>query len=282
MRDASSRSSAVDSAHPSPRDETQESPPPEPEQSGDATIVMDNAPVSNEPDKPSDTNGADAPESQPMAKSESSSSTPSAKDAVTDGMPTAIPYGTRSRNRTGNPRPNYAEDREIDLELEIVPSTQQSNARKNKVAEPSTATDVARPTATSRKGPNYEVEQSPQVQSHHKEPIPGTSSFSANPAIASQPNGHNVSNGSKKRKAANQPSIAQQQQQMTFPNLNPHTVTRGSHTAAQGNGGVQDSNMLTFDTCQGRPTGGTLVSDDGTVLKVNGWSYNFQRIHLQL
>ncbi|CAP69373.1 uncharacterized protein PODANS_1_10370 [Podospora anserina S mat+] len=47
---------------------------------------------------------------QPMEKS-------SASAAAKDAGEKASPYGTRSRNRTGAARPNYAEDRDIDMEL---------------------------------------------------------------------------------------------------------------------------------------------------------------------
>lgn len=268
MRDVSSRSSAVGSAHPSPRDDVEESPAKEREQSGDvAPIVMEVSPASIESSKPSDANGLGSREfeSQPMTKSDSLSSNPSANDAATGSTASAVPYGTRSRNRTGNSRPNYAEDREIDLELEVAPSAHQSTARKTKTAEPSAATDAGRSIPASRKGLGSDGEQNLLVQSHYKEPIPGTSTFSANPAVASNP-----PNGSKKRKATNQHSVSQHQHQMATPNLSTHSITRGAHMATQINGGVQDSNMLTFEACQGRPKGGTLVSDDGTVLKING------------
>lgn len=41
----------------------------------------------------------------------------SASAAAKDAGEKASPYGTRSRNRTGAARPNYAEDRDIDMEL---------------------------------------------------------------------------------------------------------------------------------------------------------------------
>ncbi|KUJ22242.1 uncharacterized protein LY89DRAFT_574599 [Mollisia scopiformis] len=269
MRDASGRSSAVGSAHSSPREGTEETPTLEREQPGDvASSATELAPATLESSKPSNANELEtrAPESQPMTKSDSSSSNPPGKDASNSSA--GVPYGTRSRNRTGNSRPNYAEDKEIDIELEVVAPPFQSSARKAKAAEPAPMVmDSGRPISTSRKGPGGEAEQSVLMQNHYREPIPGTSTFSANPAAA--PNSHN---GSKKRKAANQ-TPASHQSQMSIPNLGPHSTTRGASIAAQGNGTVQDSNMLTFEACQGRPTGKTLHADDGTILEVNDHVY---------
>lgn len=265
MRDASGRSSAAGSAHASPREDAGEVASLEGEQSGDvAPSAIELAPSIPESNKPSDANepGTRAPESQPMTKSDSSSSNPSGKDASGSGG--TVPYGTRSRNRTGNSRPNYAEDKEIDIELEVAAPTQ-STARKTKPVESAASMDSGRPTSTSRKGLGMDVEQSVSIQNHYKDPIPGTSTFSANPSSAPNPP------GSKKRKAANQqPPIVQHQPQTPIPNSSAHVVTRGAGMATQLSGGVQDSNMLTFEACHGRPTGKTLHADDGTVLEING------------
>lgn len=197
-------------------------------------------------------------------KSNSSSSDPSAKDGATAaGAGAAVPYGTRSRNRTGNPRPNYAEDKEIDLELEVAQPATQSTARKIKGAEAVAVIDSGRPISTSRKGQGAEAEQNGLVLNHNKDPIPGTSTFSANPATT--PNPHH---GPKKRRNANQPPVSQHQ--IPISNQGAHNITRGAGIATQVNGGVQDSNMLTFDACRGRLMGRTLIGDDGTVLEVNG------------
>src|ERR1700760_4678107 len=54
-------------------------------------------------------------QSQPMTATASSSS--SLPPPLENGDNAASGYGTRSRNRTGG-RPNYAEDKELDLEIE--------------------------------------------------------------------------------------------------------------------------------------------------------------------
>ncbi len=60
----------------------------------------------------------------------SSASNPLSKDTVAGS--TASPYGTRSRNRTGASRPNYAEDKDIDMEIfEMYPERRDDDARKS-------------------------------------------------------------------------------------------------------------------------------------------------------
>ncbi|KAF8848164.1 hypothetical protein BDZ45DRAFT_295812 [Acephala macrosclerotiorum] len=263
-RDASGRSSAAGSTHPSPREYLEEPPAQGSEQS-----VAEAGLVTLDSNKPSDTKELEtrAPESQPMTKSDSSSSNPSARDATAGGTGGAV-YGTRSRNRTGASRPNYAEDKEIDMELEVAPPANHGNARKTKAAESAATAEAGRSIPTSRKGQGAEAEQSIPVQNHYKEPIPGTSTFSANPAATTIPH-----HAAKKRKTVNQSTTTQHQPQVPFPNLGTHTVTRGASMAVYVNGGIQDSNMMTFDNCQGRPTGKTLVADDGTVLEPNDHVY---------
>jgi hypothetical protein len=47
-------------------------------------------------------------------------------------------------------------------------------------------------------------------------------------------------------------------------------MTRKASTAAASAGGARESNMLTFENCQGYLKNGKLKADDGTVLAVNG------------
>lgn len=206
-----------------------------------------------------------AAESQPMTASNSTSSNPSAKE-VASGAAGAIPYGTRSRNRTGTSRPNYAEDKELDAEFEIPSSSKETNGRRGaRSIDPSNVADSGGPADVPRKIPALETEQALTVQSHYKEPIPGTSTFSANPSATGP------SHNSKKRKATSQPTTFQSQLQIPGQNATaPQAVTRRASMAAQVVAGFRDSNMLSFDNCAGRLSGQRLVADDGTILEVNG------------
>jgi hypothetical protein len=93
-----------------------------------------------------------------------------------------------------------------------------------------------------------------------KDHIPGTSSFSANPTNAGP-------SQSKKRKAAGSVNAAPSP---NGPTAGSHAMTRKASTAAASAGGVRESNMLTFENCQGYLKNGKLKADDGTVLAVNG------------
>jgi hypothetical protein len=205
-------------------------------------------------------------ESQPMTASNSTSSIPSTKEAAPSGTGAAVPYGTRSRNRTGTSRPNYAEDKELDAEFEVSSSSKDANGRKAaRAGDAGNPTDIARSTNSTRKNPASEIEHTLTIQSHYKEPIPGTSTFSANPAATGSPH------HSKKRKATSSTAIFQPQLQVPTHTLpTPQAVTRRASMAAQVVAGFRDSNMLSFENCAGRPSGKKLVADDGTILEVNG------------
>ncbi|PVH88375.1 hypothetical protein DL98DRAFT_478246 [Cadophora sp. DSE1049] len=200
-----------------------------------------------------------------MTASTSNSSNPSTKDAASSGTGPAIPYGTRSRNRTGNSRPNYAEDKELDAEFEVVPPVKESTGRKATRAVDPVSTTEAGQTQSATRNPNGTVpDNAPTIQNHHKDPIPGTSTFSANPTANG---GH-----SKKRKAATQ--VPPQQAQLQVPPQNtPQAVTRRSSIAVHTGNSLEDSNMLSFENCGGRLKNNKLVADDGTVLEVNDHAY---------
>jgi hypothetical protein len=267
-KDPSGHSSTAASTHsPSLHEDGDEGAAQEPLPSGEAPAGIPQSPsVATESSKPADvaTSIARAAESQPMTASNSSSSNPSIKEAAPGGTGAAVPYGTRSRNRTGTSRPNYAEDKELDAEFEVASSSKDTSGRKSARAIDS-VTDAGRPTSNVRKNPVPEIEHTLTIQSHYKEPIPGTSTFSANPA-ATVPSHH-----SKKRKAPSQPTTFQPQLQNPAQNLAiPQAVTRRASMAAQVAAGFRDSNMLSFENCAGRLSGKKLVADDGTVLEVNG------------
>jgi len=201
-------------------------------------------------------------ESQPMSASNSHASNLSIKDSAGSGS--AAPYGTRSRNRTGASRPNYAEDKELDAEFEITATTKEPSGRKARATDAG-ASEGGKSTNSTRKGAAPEGEQNSTVQNHYKDPIPGTSTFSANPAA-----GSGTTQTSKKRKAASQSTSSQAQQASSHTNLPAQTVTRRASMAVQVATGFRETNMLTFENCAGRLKGKKLVADDGTILQVNG------------
>ncbi|KAK0126255.1 putative PHD type zinc finger protein with BAH domain-containing protein [Cadophora gregata] len=206
-----------------------------------------------------------AAESQPMTASNSNSSNPSTKDAASSGTGPAIPYGTRSRNRTGNSRPNYAEDKELDAEFEVAPPLKESTGRKaTRTVEAMSTTEAGQTQNATRISNGTIQDNAPTIPIHHKDPIPGTSTFSANPTANG---GH-----SKKRKAATQAPLQQPQLQVP-PQNTSQAVTRRSSIALYTGNSLEDSNMLSFENCGGRLKNKKLVADDGTVLEVNDHAY---------
>ena len=222
--------------------------------------------------KPADTEAPAAPttESQPMTAPNSPSSDPSATDDLTSGTSPAAPYGTRSRNRSGTNRPNYAEDKEIDAEFEIVTSLKEGRkAIRGVDALQATLVDAGKPGNSTRKVPGPETDQVIAGQPHFREPIPGTSTFSANFTTTAA-----GSQSSKKRKANGAPATSHLQPPIQFFNHGTiPAVTRRASIAAQGLVASRETNMLSFDDCGSRLNKEKkLIADDGTVLEVNGKS----------
>lgn len=223
-------------------------------------------------------------ESQPMTASSSSSSHPAEhiNGTAADGNG-ASPYGTRSRNRTGNPRPNYAEDREPDADFEFtsgkriqgaaIPSSQIHTAL-DKVSEPNTRRPSNPSIATQASLPK------PTTSTISKDNLPGMSSFSAYPetlAVAQAPA------PSRKRKA---PGAAPPNNTISTPPQ--HVVPAPSRRPALNSvsASMKTSNLMTFEGCKGFLKNGKLKADDGTILGVDGtcstpayFAVHFKRIY---
>ncbi|KAI5210680.1 hypothetical protein E4T39_00152 [Aureobasidium subglaciale] len=180
----------------------------------------------------------------------------SAQDFSDVAMGDAMPYGTRSRNRAGNPRPNYAEDQDMDFEVPPPPAKPASakNATANQQVAIETKKAVAEPSFAHVNGTDHD-ERSPSVSG--KETIPGTSTFStgppkkrkaagaANTAIAASGSGNNTANG------VAQPTAKRPASSMPLANMSP------------------ESNMMTFEKSKGVLRKGGLVADDGQILYIN-------------
>lgn len=218
------------------------------------------------PDPTSLTESAAKATSQPMTTTSSSSSVPSAQPSSAMDTTAPSPYGTRSRNRTGNSRPNYAEDREVDTEYEWS-ATKKSHASVASVtsthpqpvdSERSSGINTRRSSTTASATPATK----PANFTAPKDQIPGMSSFSLNPesAVPAQapsrkrktPGGHTASS------AANggDPSIMG-----NASRKQAHTTTTASN---------RETNMMSFEGTQAYLRNGKLEADDGTALGVNG------------
>lgn len=157
---------------------------------------------------------------------------------------TAATYGTRSRNRAGNPRPNYAEDQE----MEIDSST--ATAKRKHAQDPSQLpTDAKRAQEFSRLGGgNSNVNGSPSADTFRpKESTPTVS---------------------KKRKAGGAPAISTQTPPVSNSPMPTATRKSGAFSVM-----ARETNIMTFTkhkSCLNKK--GELVADDGTKLNVDGKS----------
>jgi len=266
-KDGSGRSSAAGSLHANSPDVDAEPTAPELQTPVDpVSATAQKVPSDEDMKKPSTTPTVPerATESQPMTASNSTSSHLSAKDA-SNAIGSNVPYGTRSsRNRTGAARPNYAEDKELDVEFEAV-STKDNSGRKGKSTSEQSNGHSSKDATGTRKSSESEIDQSFAVQTTTKEPIPGTSTFSAKPAtsLAANP-------PSKKRKATSQANTSSSQLQVQSQGAYASQAMTRRASMANNQGTIQDSNRLSFETCGARLSDNKLVADDGTMLEVNG------------
>lgn len=173
-------------------------------------------------------------------------------------MAESATYGTRSRNRGGNARPNYAEDQDMDFEYSSAAPAKEGASKKNQ------------PAAATPPGQNFEVKRaqdfakliavngsgtaSANASPGAKEPIPGTSTFSANP--------------SRKRKAAGTSATVSQPAANTNANSMPAARRQGVSPASSS---ARETNIMIFTKQKSvLNKKGELTADDGTKLSVNG------------
>ncbi|KAI8676924.1 hypothetical protein NCS56_00581400 [Fusarium sp. Ph1] len=186
-----------------------------------------------------------------------------AKDAGTD---TASPYGTRSRNRTGTSRPNYAEDKDIDTDVYDYYHDKKDHDSKKSSRQASAAANGDAPPrggANSRKAGTDEAKAGqPANASKEQQPVASSNaSTSTHSTGPSQP--------TRKRKAANQPAGSTSQGASANGSSKKATTASGPTTGIS----WPETNMLTFDDCKARPVNGRMVADDGTVLEANDHVY---------
>ncbi|KAM5351653.1 hypothetical protein ACJ41O_004376 [Fusarium nematophilum] len=190
-----------------------------------------------------------------------SGSDAAAKEAGTD---TASPYGTRSRNRAGTSRPNYAEDKDIDTDVYDYYHDKKDTESKKSSRQASAAAngDTPRGGANSRKAGTDEAKAG-QTGNGSKEQQSGgssTASTMTQQTGALQP--------TRKRKATAQSGGSTSQ--VASANGSSKKATASGPPA-----GISwpETNMLTFDNCKARPVDGRMVADDGTVLEPNDHVY---------
>jgi hypothetical protein len=201
------------------------------------------------------------PQSQPMTATTSASSHASAKDVK---EPAAAPYGTRSRNRPGTSRINYAED-SVEMDFEMSAAT--ANGNTSDAASRASAVTERRPspTATGRKGNGVgqaswgnNVPNSKEAASNLN--IPGTSTFSANPnANSAQPPKRRKNAAAHSSNAAHANSGAPSQ-----------AHARRANNAMIAANSSRETNMMTFDRTGAVLKNAKLEADDGRTVSING------------
>ncbi|KAI0140958.1 hypothetical protein F4776DRAFT_653726 [Hypoxylon sp. NC0597] len=218
--------------------------------------------------------GENVADSQPMTKSTSSGSNPSAKEAMTGPSP----YGTRSRNR-GQARPNYAEDKDADVDMydSYLDKKDEENKKSSRQISASTngSSDAPKATnSTSRKGAAAEdgkVGGGSHTTTKDSHP---TANATSNATTATT-----SSSTSKKRKAPTQSTGSNAHSHASTPVPTGSNATATRRSAAQGAPAVQNgvgykmTNMLSFENCGAVPKDGKLVADDGTTLQANDHVY---------
>lgn len=187
-----------------------------------------------------------------------SSNSPEAEADVV-GSSAATPYGTRSRGRNA-PRPNYAEDRDIDMDFDAAPT---KTAKRNSSVALNPLVNGSKPVSENESPapPRSSLTNGTGSHAASKDTIPGTSSFSA------RPDDVNGSGSLRKRKhAASTPNS----------NSNPGGNAAKKHfTLPPGDldgDGRQFTNMLSFESSPPLLKDGQIKADDGTTLAVNGSS----------
>ncbi|KAI4168108.1 MAG: hypothetical protein LQ343_006641 [Gyalolechia ehrenbergii] len=211
-------------------------------------------------------------DSQPMTATSSTSSgfPPQPRNVMEDNGPS--PYGTRSRNRTGNARPNYAEDRELEMDYDWAPaskkargsSTSPSSTNLQSEENESSGVSTRRRSLTTVAFPSLSKGANSTVPKDH---LPGMSSFSVNPEPTEAPQ-----QPSKKRKAPGAIPAAPSNLSANTTSATSLPTSRKSSKVTSAHA-LRFTNMLSFEASQGYLKKGELVADDGTVLAVNDHVY---------
>ncbi|KAF2118266.1 hypothetical protein BDV96DRAFT_597123 [Lophiotrema nucula] len=209
------------------------------------------------------------PQSQPMTATTSNSSHGSAKDAKEAAA--AAPYGTRSRNRPGTSRPNYAEDVEMDFEM-AQPSPNGNTSEPP--SRGSVATESGQSSSVGGKKGSAAGQGTAPWGNGAPNPkdipanvnIPGTSSFAAHP----NGNSNSPAQPPKRRKNAAGHAANGHHANAAAPS---QAGTRRANNATAPATHARESNMLTFEKTGAFLRDGRLEADDGRTVSVNDQIY---------
>ncbi|KAF1968965.1 hypothetical protein BU23DRAFT_246818 [Bimuria novae-zelandiae CBS 107.79] len=209
-----------------------------------------------------------APQSQPMSATVSSSSNATAKEPKDTP---AAPYGTRSRNRPERAsRINYAEDVEMDFEMA---ATSTNGNGSDPSSRASAATENGQSTGPGGKKGSGATQGNASWGASGPNPkdippnanIPGTSTFTTTTASTPAPQ------PKRRKNAANHATNASHAN--AAPPSQPGARRAQNAGAAASSVSPRETNMMTFENMGARLKGGCLVADDGQTIAINDQVY---------
>lgn len=204
----------------------------------------------------------DAMQDSQDAANPSSNQAPSSKESEENG---AAPYGTRSRNRPGRSRPNYAEDAEMDFETTVA-------SANGNVSDPPSHESVA---AESAQASGVGGKKGSAAAS-------GNASWgNSGPNPKDNPATPNIPGASASTTATNQASTAQpatkRRKNAAATNGTHASASAPSQAGAKRGGQVmpaassaRESNMMTFEKTGAMLKNGHMEADDGQTVSING------------
>lgn len=240
------------------------------------------------------------PRDTPPLNSRMADSQSTAKSAIIDApapakepaasAETASPYGTRSRNRTGQSRPNYAEDKDVDMDYYEPPPEKRSVSKRVVSQATSAASDGEQPQRQNARRPLPGGADGPATKAAPKDDA-AAAGGKTSPASSSQaqPTASSATSNSKKRKSGANSGLSNSNSQPAAAASAPATngtSKRPAPTSASTPGtgasspmpplppgyhrGYAESNMMTFENSGALLKNGKLIADDGTTLERNG------------
>jgi hypothetical protein len=188
----------------------------------------------------------------------------SSKDFEENG---AAPYGTRSRNRPGRSRPNYAEDTEMDFEMTNAPTNGNMSdppSRNSVVAENGQSSGVGGKKGSGPAQGNASWGNSGSIS---KDTTPANPNISGAPAVAAP---------AAKQPSPAQPPVKRRKNAATSNGTQSSAAAPSQAGAKRGNhvmvaaSSARESNMLTFENTGAMLKNGRMEADDGQTVSING------------
>ncbi|KAI5465911.1 hypothetical protein BGZ63DRAFT_117826 [Mariannaea sp. PMI_226] len=201
--------------------------------------------------------------------------TQSGSDAMAkDAGDTSAPYGTRSRNRNGSSRPNYAEDKDIDADVYDYYHDKKESDSKKSSRQASAAANGDAPRGANSRRPGTDDTREGLPQNGTRNGHAAGSNAASTTTQASTP----VATSRKRKAAAQSGGASGQVTPATGSSKKGAAAAAAAVAAASAASTPQgiswpDTNMLTFENCKARPENRRMVADDGTVLEPNDHVY---------